>query len=239
MPVQIDILRLSTNQLDINLYRTWWLWGPRKQGTVDVFVPDSFEKKDVVAEIAAMHYLLEEYRVAGDTSGGANTKIICSFGAIKKASKGQSNFRELNPLSIFLKCMFSESDIEISKVVSSRRDNALVRAVKITAKSPLSTRIKNHNKEWFELSMHALERMMQRWNMSKEEGAWRKLMYIFGDPNTKEYETIKPEDKIERYFYNDIQNVLFISKDNNIVTVVYPKDITYLKKREMNIRSAH
>ena len=230
MAAEIDILRVSTDKLDENVYRTWWQWGTRKQGTVDVTVSDSFEKKDVVAEITAIHYLLEEYRVAGDSSGGSNTNVICSLGAVKKASKGQSNFRELNPLCHFLKCRFNESTIEISKDVSYRHQKALERNVKISTRQALGTRIKNFNKEWFELSMHALERMMQRWNMSKEEEAWRKLMLIFGDPNTKEYETINPEDGSERYFYNDVQNVLFISRNSNIVTIVYPKDIKYLKK---------
>lgn len=37
---------------------------------IDVVVADQYQKKDAVAELNAIHYLLEDLKIAGESCGG-------------------------------------------------------------------------------------------------------------------------------------------------------------------------
>lgn len=235
-----DVLTVSTALNPEGIYEVHWLWCSKKQGIVRLDLRKSIlpavakGMEDVIAEMHGIHHVLEHKRFQGDSSGGINLTIKCSLGGTKKAIKGKGSFKHLHNWFLFLVSRYSSAEMIVDKDESFKHEKALSNISNIDFKMMLCNRIKDFRGEWFEVSKHAIERMAERWNLGQDtEEVWRKIMLVFADEVTLEYEMVNQDSRTERYFFNELQNVLFAVKEETIVSVVYTprKDIKWLKKK--------
>lgn len=234
-----DTLRVVTSAKSDGLYEVHWLWCSKKQGIINVDLTKAIlpayanGMEDVIAELHGIYYALEHLRFVGDSCGGVNLTIYCSLGGTKKTIKGKGKYDKLSQYCIFLRSRFCTTEIVVDQDVSFKHPKALANISNIEYKGSLCNRIKNKYGEWFDVTWHAIERIALRWNLGQDtEESWRRLMLIFCDVVTLEYEQVTPDGRTERYFFNELQDVLFACKENAIVSVIYtPKrEIKWLKK---------
>lgn len=234
-----DTLRVITHPTPEGIYEVHWQWCSKKQGIIKVDMQKAILQASVkgmeteIAELHGIHYIMENLRFGGDSCGGINLTIYCSMGGTKKAIKRKGKYTNLYPWALFMLSRFSACEVVVEKDESFKHPKALQNISNIEYKGTLCNRIKDFRGEWFEVTGHAIERIAQRWNIGQEtEEAWRKLMLVFGDEVTLEYVEVAPDGRKERYFFNELQNVLFACKDEAIVSVIYTerKDIKWLKK---------
>ncbi|MGP1715709.1 MAG: hypothetical protein ACTS9Y_00890 [Methylophilus sp.] len=236
-----DILTVNTSLNPDGIYEVHWQWCSKKQGIVRLDMrkvqvhPSARGMEDVIAELHGIHYVLEHKRFLGDSCGGINLSIKCSLGGTKKALNGKGNFKSLGGWCTFLRNRFEKAEVIVDQDDSFKHEKALQNISNIEYKKELYNRIKDFRGEWFVVTMHAMERVAERWNLGQNgEEAWRKIMLVFADEVTLEYVEVNPDGRVERYFFNELQNVLFACKEESIVSVVYTerKDIKWLKKND-------
>ncbi len=84
-------------------------------GNVQVVVKIPTPDDRITAELALLHYLLEEAEVSGENRAGNNLVIHCSAGAIKKLHQARSSKKELIPYAHFLRTHFIAARIVVDK----------------------------------------------------------------------------------------------------------------------------
>lgn len=234
-----DQLTVNTSLNPEGVYEVHWQWCSKKQGIVRLDLSNvqlhasARGMEDVIAELHGIHYVLEHKRFLGDSCGGINLSIKCSLGGTKKALNGKGNYKSLGGWCTFLNARYETADMVVDQDDSFKHPKALDNISNIEYKKELYNRVKDFRGEWFEVTRHAMERVSERWNLGQNaEEAWRKIMLVFRDEVTLEYELVVPDGRTERFFFNELQNVLFACKEEAIVSVVYTqkKDIKYLKK---------
>ena len=97
----------------------WTTSNIRLRGHLEVNVDGNLRDKPIVAELSALHHLLEIKQVLGhDLVGTAGTRLIVSSGAIRKLKLRQSGKAHLVPFATFLSTRFAGCQIEVSKATN-------------------------------------------------------------------------------------------------------------------------
>jgi len=126
----MDKLSLNTTPNPDGTFTTRWKWRqqdarqPGKGGVVRVSLPNNgwVQDKPILAELAALHHLLEVEQVHGRGRLGNNIRIQTTFGAIRKAllkgalkenGRGDTDKTHVALFSKFLATKYFEAEIEV------------------------------------------------------------------------------------------------------------------------------
>lgn len=124
----MDTLAVNTISLNDGTFTIRWKWRrqqarqPSKGGVVRVSLPNNgwAQDKPILAELAAIHRLLEVERVHGEGRLGNNIRIQTTFGAIRKAllkgalkenGRGDTDKTHVALFSKFLATKYFEAEI--------------------------------------------------------------------------------------------------------------------------------
>ncbi len=158
-------------------YETYWTTG-RKQGVVSVTLAESItDNRPVVAELSALHHLLSYQGIMGDDRSGESLALEVTFGAIKKllTDKGSAKSK-LIPFARFLKIRYAESDIRVAPEgawVIQARAEARREELRIDGPLPETIQITGYGRVC--LSVHLIERMLERANYASASSVWKHL----------------------------------------------------------------
>lgn len=170
-----------------NLFETYWTTG-RKQGVIEVAIsdPDTHDAA-IIAELSAMHFLLSHKEICGSDRAGNGMEINVTFGAIRKLAQNTSNKKHLFPHARFLLTRYAEAKIAVSKdsnwISLARAEN---RREQLTIDEPLPETIQIAGIGKVGLSVHIIERMMERANYASLGAAWRHLYRMLGGGKVSE-----------------------------------------------------
>lgn len=223
----MNFLRLITKPTEeAGIFHSYWtnsVQGPR--GIVRVRVPADMEDKEIVAELYALQYLLEVAEVVGaDLAGNPNTKLIVSFGAIKKLARQVSAKPHLVKFARFLATRFQGCPIEVDKKENWFSGREVEITHDVFADKPLEETVMVNGLGEAHLTSHVVERLAERLSANKEKpvtlgAAWRMLRnlakescVIEVDKNSARTRTkyaIKGRDE-GRYFLNTAKNWMFV-----------------------------
>lgn len=124
----MDTLSLNTTPNPDGTFTTRWKWrqGGAKQplaGEIAVRLDESYrDDRVIIAELGAIHYLLENRHIHGENRLGAGIKIEVSFGAIRKAllkgalkksDKGDTEKKHVAGCASFLATKYFEADVAV------------------------------------------------------------------------------------------------------------------------------
>jgi len=238
----MNILRLITKPTEdpciFNVYWTNTIQSPR--GIVRVRVPDAMEDKGIVAELYALQYLLEVAEVIGaDLAGNPNSKLIVSFGAIKKLSRMSADKRHLVEFATFLITRFKGCPIEVDKKEKWLEGVELAVTHELYADKPIEETVFVHSLGDAHLTSHVVERLAERLSAGKDSPvtlgtAWRMLRNLARQECVKEVDKNNPKTKIKyalkgraegRYFLNSSKNWMFVVTDGKFgktLATAYP-----------------
>lgn len=124
----MDTLTVATSERPDGAYLTRWKWrqGSAKQpkaGEVIVHLDKAYkDDRIIIAELGALHYLLEERHIHGANRLGAGINIEVSFGAIRKAllkgslkksDHGDTEKRHVAGCATFLATKYFEAKVSV------------------------------------------------------------------------------------------------------------------------------
>lgn len=148
----MDTLSVKTTPNENGTFTALWKWrqhGAKQPiaGEIVVRLDESYRHdRAIVAELAAIHYLLEERHVHGENRLGAGIKIEVSFGAIRKAllkgslkksDEGDTDKRHVAGCATFLATKYFEADIVVGRKWKDEEPKSHERAeIRIPAQFP-------------------------------------------------------------------------------------------------------
>lgn len=185
-----------------NQFATYWTTG-HKQGVVvvSIQIPEASDAA-IVAELAALHHLLSHRAVFGADRAGNGLQISVSFGAIRKLARGVSSKSHLLAHSRFLSTRYVDASITVAKDhrwVDPAR--ASTRKETLTVTHPLPEVVNVPAMGPVGVSVHVVERLMQRANFPSMAACWHHLQRTLGDPSLQVIK-LPPEilrHKVEKY----------------------------------------
>ena len=179
----MNILRLITKPTEdpclFDIYWTNTVQSPR--GIVKVRVPANMEDKGIVAELYALQYLLEVAEVIGaDLAGNPNSKLIVSYGAVKKLAGMRADKLHLVEFARFLTTRFKGCPVEVDKNEKWFQGFDLAVTHELYANKPIEETVLVHLIGDVHLTYHIVERLAERLSENKEVAvplgvAWRML----------------------------------------------------------------
>lgn len=218
---------IATEQPDTFLVY-WTNTSMRPKGLLRVRVLPQMEDRQIVAELAAMRYLLEDKGVIGNTViGNANTKLVVSLGAIRKLQAMKSDKAHLSPYANFLTTRFAGCPVSVDKDADWFDGFPLESAEDLLVSAPLRETVTVAGFGEVSVTHHVLERIADRFLSAAErsaQAAWKKLVSLASDPALHEvsrqslWAGIKKglHGKHEgRYFLNSRSNLILVVTDNH------------------------
>lgn len=195
MTTSLTVLTKPTEQSGV--FDVYWACGIRTQGVVSVTLACKPEGPDVVAELSALRYLLEDREVCGQDRTGNSMRIVCSLGAVKKLARGKSDKASLAPFALFLRTRFADAEIAVSKAddfisypkAHNHRDS-------VTVDGPVPSRLMLPDGLQVGITQHALEAYMVRYQNLVAANAWRALRAAMAQPDTKLQHATADEDSL-------------------------------------------
>lgn len=161
-------LTVITRPGEGNQFQVYWMTGLVKKGIVNVSVPDSWRDRDIVAELAALQFLLEEKCVVGHDRCGNKLFINVSFGAIKKLVRRDSDKVHLTRHSIFLTTRFAGATLVVKKADDWLEGCESVQDT-VDASQPVPERIFLHGVGEVEVTGHAIDAFFERRGLRTRE----------------------------------------------------------------------
>lgn len=171
-----------------NRFETYWATGRSKQGIIAVTVAER-EQLDpaIIAELSALHYLLSHKEVCGTDRAGNNLDVQVTFGAIRKLAQNSCNKTHLFAHGRFLLTRYADARITVAKDAGwIREDCVRNRFEELQIDEPLIEIVQVHGIGKVGLSMHVMERMLDRANFPSIAAAWRHLNKLLACPQLKE-----------------------------------------------------
>lgn len=189
-----------------NAYDVYWRTGIYRKGVCRCNITDSLPGgAGVAAELYALQYLLEYEQVLGEDRAGNAMTIAVSAPAIRKLARFKSDKKHLIPYSTFLTTRFGDAVIDVDKPRREKPGCWLPTkpdVIELDIAGPLSELVFLHGVGWVELTVHAIERFLERRTAAATAAAaWRQLRNIAKDPAVREIrlpERIR-EKKIARW----------------------------------------
>lgn len=185
------------------------------RGAVRVSVPIQKEDRKIIAELYALQYLLEVKEAVGNNSAGhEDTKLIVSFGAIRKLARKDSAKQTLAEYAMFLTTRFKGCPIEVEQS-EKWIEPEVEPSITLDASALMDEKIVINGVGEVVLTSHVVEQYMVRFVIpnfkrvmaeravkaaaGQEVGtdaaktptlgdAWRKLRRIAAEPKVREYE---------------------------------------------------
>ncbi len=180
------VVRAAATQSPKNV-DVYWCVGKHRQGVVRVAVrlPVSDLDLHVVAELCALHHLLEVAEVCGSDRTGNSMEITCTCGSIKKLAAGLPENTHLSPFALFLRTRFSDAVVHVNQAsefieypaAHSNPTNIEVSSV------PLSS-IRFGDGTNAAVTHQALLRYHSRFNATSMSNAWRAIRAAASCPKT-------------------------------------------------------
>lgn len=162
---------------DGDRYVCTWRVG-RKQGIVYVTVNAAVDDKDVLAELCALHYLIEDVQLLGDNRSGANLQLTVSSPIIPDIQRGKSKKSHLYPFAVLLTTKFLDVPITVSKDCSWIGEGAKtrVRALAVSDVPTLSLVVKGHGT--VHVRQHGFAQFRARLNHVNATDAWKEMQRV-------------------------------------------------------------
>lgn len=163
----------------------------RPGGVLKVRVAPEMEDRHIAAELSAMQYLLEDKGVAGrHVVGNANTRLVFSFGAIRKLQRRQSDKAHLAPYASFLTTRFAGCPVSIDKDTQWFAGFE-AEPEELTILEPRLESVRMANVGEVCITRHAQERLAERLLEQAEQPsdphqAWKHLCRVVSDPTIRE-----------------------------------------------------
>ncbi len=197
------------------------------KGLLKVRVTAEIEDNNVVAELAAMRYLLEDKGVVGNmVVGNANTQLIVSLGAIRKLQRKQSDKAHLAPYANFLTTRFTGSPITVGKDTDWFDGLPLPVAEELLVSEPCRESLMIAGCGSVAVTSHVLEKLAARHLPERDrsaQSAWKMLRAVAADTSMREvtrdslWNEIKYERQgrqVGRYFFNAKHDLILVVTDN-------------------------
>lgn len=190
-------------------YETYWTTG-RKQGVIAVdLAPSITDNRPIVAELSALHYLLSYVGIMGRDRTGESLAIEVSFGAIRKliSPEGAAKSSRLIPYARFLNIRFAEAEIAVAKdgnwIIPAR---AAARRETLSISEPLPEMLQVTGYGNVSVSVHIIERMLQKANYASASAVWKHLRRML-DSHALVKKVLPAQvaaHKAEKYGENDV-----------------------------------
>jgi len=153
----------------------WWQSGAKQPvaGEIAVRLDESYRHdRAIIAELGAIHYLLEERQIHGTNRLGAGIKIEVSFGAIRKAllkgslkkkDEGDTDKGHVAGCATFLATKYFEAEIAVGRKWNDDEPKSFERAeIAITASFPRTQAHCHLLGEGVLITRHAMRRQIAR-----------------------------------------------------------------------------
>lgn len=183
-------LTVITRPGEGNQFQVYWMTGLVKKGIVNVSVPDSWRDRDIVAELAALQFLLEEKCVVGHDRCGNKLFINVSFGAIKKLVRRDSDKVHLTRHSIFLTTRFAGATLVVKKADDWLEGCESVQDT-VDASQPVPEKINLYGVGEVEVTGHAIDAFFERRGLLDKGDAWRRLRNMAQDDSIMPFQKHK------------------------------------------------
>lgn len=159
-------------------YTVLWRAGHHSQGTIHINVPTSQADAPVVAELAALQYLLEDAGIAGKTVTGQGLMLIVSQGIIRKLMDNQCAKHHLYAWASFLNTRFSGARCLVQTDCPWELPYAKKAVHAIDAKAPQRSLLPIPLVGMVAVSRHAIERLAKHLNYPTTPSLWSRLVEI-------------------------------------------------------------
>ena len=181
MSTQLIIHTVATQTA--NRFSSYWTVG-RKQGIVEITITDqALPDQIIVAELAALKYLLSEKAVLGHDRGGNSMVLEVTFGAIRKLAQGATAKKHLTLYGRFLQTRYADAKITVSKnsrwIDAARAEH---HRETLTVSEPKPEVINIPTIGPVGISHHLVERLMERANYATVAAAWHHLRRMLTNP---------------------------------------------------------
>lgn len=164
----------------------YWACGRHVQGVVTVTVACKIESPAVAAELVALKHLLEEREVCGTDRTGKSLRLVCSFGAVRKLARGESDHATLAPFALFLRTRFADAEVTTSKdeafISHTKAHNHVARLV---VDAPTASVLAMSDGLRVGVTRHALDAYRVRYQNLVASSAWRALRAAMANPGTR------------------------------------------------------
>lgn len=214
---------IATEQPDTFLVY-WTNTSMRPKGLLRVRVLPQMEDRQIVAELAAMRYLLEDKGVVGNTViGNTNTKLVVSLGAIRKLQSMKSDKAHLAPYANFLTTRFAGCPVSVGKDADWFDGFPLESAEDLLVSAPLRETVTVAGFGEVSVTHHVLERIADRFLSAAERSAqvaWKKLRELASDTSVREVIRHSVWAAAQYAHYGKQEGRYFLNAKRNLVLVV-------------------
>ena len=199
----------------------------RPRGLLRICVMPQVEDRQIVAELAAMRYLLEDKAVVGNgIVGNTGTRLIVSLGAIRKLQAMKSDKPHLAPYANFLTTRFAGCPVSVDKDKSWFDGFPPESAEDLLVSAPKRETLTVAGYGEVSVTHHVLERIADRFLSAAERSAqtaWKKLLEVASDASVREVarhalwasaQYDRPGKQEGRYFLNARRNLVLVVTDN-------------------------
>lgn len=173
-----------------------------KQGRIRVALAADVPDRTVIAELAAMHYLLVVRAVLSEDRAGNALDLRVSSGAIKKLAQRRSTKAHLVPYANFLAVRFADANIEVQQKATWLKPRAENDVVELTLTSDaLDDELELRPFGRVALTRHAIDQFALRSNRPEDYSeCWRAIRLILSN---RLEEVVQSDDarreKLERH----------------------------------------
>ncbi|CAB3767505.1 hypothetical protein [Paraburkholderia humisilvae] len=213
MSYLIDRLTIHTRAEEERFVCTWRLG--RKQGIVYVMVETDIAEKDVVAELSALHYLVEEVQLMGDNRSGTSLEITISNPTIAALQSGRSKKSHLYPFAVLLRTKFAEVPLKVEKDCGWVGEGASTRVRHLSVSEPLKLvlDVKGHGRVG--VRQHGFDQFRARLNHVNVTDAWKEMQRV---AKAGMWPIPNPERGSTRLYHADSHWVFVVGDDGYLIT---------------------
>lgn len=205
-----------------NVFNVYWRVGAARMGCVETTVAAAAPAdKHIIAEMAALRYLLLEKAAAGENASGVGLDIVVSSGAIKKATHKDTAKIHLVDYAHFLVTRFADAKFSVEKDESWLPAENAAPMDKIKVDRPALETIFVHGVGNVVLTRHALERYNERMGTPPTSD----------EPKNIEQEAKRPQ----RTFAQALKSLRKIAASSLLKPIQQPQSLELKKIREHGI----
>lgn len=213
MSNKIDRLTVHTHAEEERFVCTWRLG--RKQGIVYVTMEADIPEKDVVAELCALHHLVEDVQLMGDNRSGTSLEITISNPVILDLRAGRSKKSQLYPFAVLLLTKFLEVPLNVERDCSWVGEGAKTRERHLRVSEPLKLLldVKGHGKVG--VRQHSFDQFRARLNHASAVDAWKEMQRVAKAGMSP---IANPERGSTRLYHADSHWVFVVGDDGYLIT---------------------
>lgn len=213
MTAAMDQLTVHTRE-DGDKFLCVWKVG-RKQGMVFVSVEVDVPEKAVVAELSAIHYLVEDVQLLGDNRSGANLALTVSSSLIADIKTGKSQRSHLVPFAALLTTKFLDVPTSVNRDDSWVGEGAGTRVKHLVVTEPMRVLLDVKGHGTIGVTKHGFDQFRTRLNNVGAVDAWKEMQRIakVGMVSTREYHRGS-----RKLFHAESHWAFIVGEDGNLIT---------------------